>query len=51
MLRKPGEDRKKVAILAFEPHHEEKDILTAVEMVLGVGVPTKTQVLNVVRPV
>ena len=48
MLRKPGCDRKTVDILALVLHHDEQAVLTAVELSLAEGVPTKTHVLNMV---
>ena len=46
MLRKPGGDRAMADILALVLHHDEQAVLTAVEMALEAGVPTKTRVLN-----
>jgi hypothetical protein len=46
MLRKPGGDREMVDILALVLHHDEQAVLTAVELALAEGVPTKTHVLN-----
>jgi hypothetical protein len=46
MLRKPGGDREMVDILSLVLHHDEQDVLCAVEMALEAGVPTKTHVLN-----
>jgi hypothetical protein len=46
MLRKPGGDREMVDILALVLHHDEQAVLTAVELSLAEGVPTKTHVLN-----
>lgn len=48
MLRKPGGDREMVDILALVLHHDEQAVLTAVELALEAGVPTKTHVLNMV---
>ncbi len=48
MLRKPGGDREMVDILALVLHHDEQAVLTAVELALAEGVPTKAHVLNVV---
>ena len=42
MLRKPGGDREMVDILALVLHHDEQAVLTAVELSLAEGVPTKT---------
>ncbi len=49
MLRKPGGDREMVDILALVLHHDEQAILTAVELALTEGVPTKTHVLNLLH--
>ena len=38
-----------VDILALVLHHDEQAILTAVEMALEAGVPTKTHVLNLLH--
>ena len=49
MLRQPAGDREMVDILALVLHHDEQAILTAVEMALEAGVPTKTHVLNLLH--
>ena len=49
MLRKPGGDREVVDILALVLHHDEQAVLTAVELSLAEGVPTKTHVLNLLH--
>jgi hypothetical protein len=49
MLRKPGGDREMVDILSLVLHHDEQDVLCAVEMALEAGVPTKTHVLNLLH--
>ena len=49
MLRRPGGDREVVDILALVLHHDEQAVLTAVEMALAAGVPTKTHVLNLLH--
>ncbi len=49
MLRKPGGDREMVDILALVLQHDEQAVLTAVELALEEGVPTKTHVLNPAR--
>ena len=49
MLRKPGGDREMVDILALVLHHDEEAVLTAVELSLAEGVPTKTHVLNLLH--
>ena len=48
MLRKPGGDREMVDIPALVLQHDEQAVLTAVELALAEGVPTKTHVLNMV---
>jgi len=49
MLRKPGGDREMVDILALVLQHDEQAVLTAVELALAEGVPTKTHVLNILH--
>ena len=49
MLRKPGGDREVVDVLALVLHHDEQAVLTAVELALTEGVPTKTHVLNLLH--
>ena len=49
MLRRPGGDREMVDVLALVLHHDEQAVLTAVEMALEMGVPTKTHVLNILH--
>lgn len=49
LLRKPGGDREMVDILALVLQHDEHAVLTAVELALTEGVPTKTHVLNLLH--
>lgn len=49
LLRQPGGDREMVEILALVLHHDEQAVLTAVELALEAGVPTKMHVLNVLH--
>jgi Mu transposase, C-terminal domain len=49
MLKAPGGDREMVEILALILQHDEQAVLTAVELALEAGVPTKTHILNVVH--
>jgi hypothetical protein len=49
MLRRPGGDREMVDVLALVLHHDEQAVLTAVEMALEMGVPTKTHLLNILH--
>ncbi len=49
MLRRPGGDREMVDILALVLQQDEQAVLTAVEMALAAGVPTKTHVLNLLH--
>lgn len=49
MLRRPGGDREMVDVLALVLHHDEQAVLTAVELALAEGVPTKTHVLNLLH--
>lgn len=46
LLKRPGGDREMVEILALVLHHDEQAVLTAVEMALDAGVPSKQHVLN-----
>ena len=49
MLRRPGGDREMADFLALVLQHDEQAVLTAVEMALAAGVPTKTHVLNLLH--
>jgi transposase len=49
LLKQPGGDREMVEILALVLHHDEQAVLTAVELALEAGVPTKTHVLNLLH--
>ena len=49
LLKKPGGDREMVDILALVLQHDEQAVLSAVEMALEAGVPTKTHVLNLLH--
>lgn len=49
LLGKPGGDREMVDILALVLHHDEQAVLTAIEMALEAGVPTKTHILNLLH--
>ena len=49
LLKQPGGDREMVEVLALVLHHDEQAVLTAVELALGAGVPTKMHVLNVLH--
>jgi hypothetical protein len=49
MLKMPGGDREMVEILALVLQHDEQDVLTAVELALEAGAPTKTHILNVLH--
>ena len=42
-------DREMVDILALVLHHDEQAVLTAVELALAEGVPTKTHVINLLH--
>jgi hypothetical protein len=46
LLKRPGGDREMVDILALVLHHDEQAVLTAVELALDAGAPSKTHVLN-----
>jgi hypothetical protein len=49
MLKTPRGDREMVEILALVLQHDEQAVLTAVELALEAGAPTKTQILNVLH--
>ncbi len=49
LLRKPGGDREMVDILALVLQHDEQAVLSAVELALEAGVPTKMHVLNLLH--
>jgi hypothetical protein len=49
MLKTPGGDREMVEILALVLQHDEQAVLTAVELALEAGAPTKTHILNLLR--
>jgi hypothetical protein len=49
MLKTLGGDREMVEILALVLHHDEQAVLTAVELALEAGAPTKTHILNVLH--
>ncbi|KQV39987.1 hypothetical protein ASE37_23425 [Rhizobium sp. Root268] len=52
LLKKPGDDREMVDILVLVLQHVEQAVLSAVDMALKSGVPTKTHVLSLLdRPV
>ena len=46
LLHRPGGDRDMAEILALVLHHDEQSVLTAVDLALADGVPSKTHVLN-----
>ena len=49
LLKRPGGDREMVEILALVLQHDEQAVLSAVEMALVGGVPTKTHILNLLH--
>jgi transposase len=49
LLKTPGGDREMAEILALVLQHDEQAVLTAVEMALAAGVPTKTHILNLLH--
>ena len=49
MLKTPGGDREMVEILARVLQHDEQAVLTAVELALEAGAPTKTHILNLLH--
>ncbi|EAM1725904.1 TPA: IS21 family transposase, partial [Escherichia coli] len=46
LLQRPGGDRDMVEILALVLHHDEGAVLSAVELALECGKPSKEHVLN-----
>ena len=46
LLKRPGGDREMVEILALVLHHDEQAVLTAVELALDAGAPSKQHILN-----
>ena len=49
LLKTPGGDREMVDILALVLHHDEQAVLSAVDMALNSGVPTKMHILNLLH--
>ncbi len=49
LLKNPGGDREMVEILALVLQHDEQAVLTAVELALEAGAPTKTHILNLLH--
>jgi len=49
LLKRPGGDREMVDVLALVLQHDEQMVLSAVDMALTAGVPTKTHVLNILH--
>ena len=49
LLKRPGGDRDMVEILALVLQHDEQAVLSAVELALEGGVPTKTHILNLLH--
>lgn len=49
LVRTPGGDREMVEILALVLQHDEQAVLTAVELALEAGAPTKTHILNLLH--
>src|SRR3954451_1051757 len=49
LLKTPGGDREMVEILALVLQHDAQAVLTAVELALEAGAPTKTHVLNLLH--
>ena len=47
LLKRLGGDREMVEILALVLHHDEQAVLTAVELALEAGAPSKQHVLNI----
>jgi hypothetical protein len=49
LLKRPGGDRDMVDILSLVLQHDEQAVLSAVELALEAGVPTKTHILNLLH--
>jgi hypothetical protein len=49
LLKRPGGDREMVEILSLVLQHDEQIVLTAVELALKAGVPTKTHIINLLH--
>ena len=49
LLKRPGGDREMVEILALVLQHDEQAVLTAVELALESGAPSKQHVLNLLK--
>lgn len=49
LIKKPGGDREMVDILALVLQHDEQAVLSAVDMALKSGAPTKTHILNLLH--
>lgn len=49
LLKRQGGDREMVEILALVLQHEESEVLTAVELALESGAPSKQHVLNLLK--
>ena len=49
LLKRRGGDREMVEVLALVLQHEEQSVLTAVELALESGAPSKQHVLNVLK--
>jgi DNA-binding transcriptional LysR family regulator len=49
LLKRPGGDREMVEILSLVLQHDEQVVLTAVELALQAGVPTKTHIINLLH--
>lgn len=46
LSKRPGGDREMVEILALVMHHDEQAVLTAIELALEAGMPSKLHILN-----
>ena len=49
LLKRQGGDREMVEILALVLQHDESDVLTAIELALESGTPSKQHVLNLLK--
>lgn len=49
LLKRPSGDREMVEILSLVRQHDEQVVVTAVELALQAGVPTKTHILNLLH--
>lgn len=49
LLKRPGGDREMVDVLSLVLQHDEQAVLSAVELALEAGVPSKTHIINLLH--